>query len=114
MANKYIQWGWFLLLLLTPVVLWVLPADFFDEGSVILCPSRLFFNVECLGCGMTRAVMHMHHLEIEDAIYYNAGVAVVFPALVAVWCIWVYRAARSLGLIKKGDSAVQAQGGGEH
>ena len=110
MAKKKLQWSWFLLLLITPVVLWILPADFFDESSVILCPSRLFFNIECLGCGMTRAVMHMHHLEIEDAIFYNAGVVVVFPALVVVWCIWVYKAARSLGLIKKGDSGTPAQG----
>lgn len=98
--NKYFQWTWLVLLLLTPIVLWILPSDFFDDSDVILCPSRLFFNIECFGCGMTRAVMHMHHLEIEDAIFYNNGVVVVFPALVVIWAMWVYKAARQLRLFK--------------
>ncbi|MEY3052427.1 MAG: hypothetical protein RLY31_2212 [Bacteroidota bacterium] len=87
---------WLALLLLTPVALWMLPPDFFDESSVIICPSRLFFHIECLGCGMTRAVMHMHHLEVEDALYYNYGVVVVFPALVVIWGVWVRNAYRRI------------------
>jgi hypothetical protein len=98
--NKNIQRAWLAALLLTPIVLWILPSGFFDGSDVILCPSRLFFNIECFGCGMTRAVMHMHHLEIEDAIYYNNGVVVVFPALVVIWGMWVYKAVRRLRLVK--------------
>ncbi len=94
---------WLVLLLLTPVVLWILPADFFDAGGVILCPSRLFFHIECLGCGMTRAVMHLHHLEVEDALYYNYGVVAVFPALVVVWAIWVRNAYRRVSAARGGD-----------
>ena len=98
--NKYFQWAWLVFLLLTPIVLWILPSDFFDNSGVTLCPSKLFFDVECFGCGMTRAVMHMHHLEIEDAVYYNNGVVVIFPALVVVWAVWVFKAARRLGFLK--------------
>lgn len=98
--KNYIQWTWLILLLLTPIVLWILPADFFDEGQSI-CLSKVLFDVECLGCGMTRAVMHMHHLEIEEAIYYNNGVVVIFPALVVVWAIWVVKAARRIGILKR-------------
>lgn len=97
--KNYIQWTWLILLLLTPIVLWILPADFFDEGQSI-CLSKVLFDVECLGCGMTRAVMHMHHLEMEEAIYYNNGVVVIFPALVVIWAIWVVKAARRLGILK--------------
>lgn len=97
--HKYYQWFWLILLILVPIVLWVLPADFFDGSEVILCPSRLFFNIECFGCGMTRAVMHMHHLEIDEAVYYNTGVIAVFPALVVIWGVWVYQAARRLNLV---------------
>ncbi|MBU6343137.1 MAG: DUF2752 domain-containing protein, partial [Bacteroidetes bacterium] len=47
-------------LVIAPVTILILPADFFDNGPTI-CPSKRFFNVECLGCGMTRAVMHLVH-----------------------------------------------------
>lgn len=99
--KKTITWLWLVLLLLVPVVLWILPADFFDNGSIQLCPSKLFFDIECFGCGMTRAVMHLHHFDMDDAVYFNRGSLVVYPALIVVWCMWVYKAAKKLGLIKK-------------
>lgn len=89
--NKNFERFWLALLLLTPFVLWGLPAHLFDESKVIICPSRRFFNVECFGCGMTRAVMHFHHLEIEEAFYFNQGSILVYPALVIVWFFWVYK-----------------------
>ncbi|TAK37004.1 MAG: DUF2752 domain-containing protein [Saprospiraceae bacterium] len=106
--QKLIQWTWLSLLLLTPIILWLLPSNFFDESKLILCPSRLFFNVECPGCGMTRAVMHLHHLELEDAIYFNPGSVAIYPALVAVWLLWVVKAARQLGIIKGGKKETPA------
>jgi hypothetical protein len=84
---------WFFLLLAVPIVLWVLPATFFDEGTSI-CPSKFFFNIECMGCGITRAVMHMHHFEWDEAIYYNWGVVWVYPFLVGVWALWLYKAVK--------------------
>lgn len=106
MKNKNLEWAWLMALLLVPVVLWVLPGDFFDETGVEVCPSKLIFDIECLGCGMTRAVMHMHHLQFADAIYYNQGVVLVFPALVVIWCMWVYKSARRLGLVKAKTASV--------
>lgn len=91
---------WLGLLLAAPIVLWLLPADFFDsEKGIIFCPSRLFFDVECFGCGMTRAVMHMHHLEFSDALFYNYGVVAIYPALVLLWGHWTLLALRSVGLL---------------
>lgn len=96
-----IQWTWLVLLLLTPLVLWILPADFFDHGEVILCPSRAFFDFECLGCGMTRAVMHLHHWQIADAVYFNMGSLLVYPGLIITWGTWTFQAAKQLGLIDR-------------
>jgi hypothetical protein len=108
--QKILQWAWLSLLILTPIVLWILPSDFFDGNEVILCPSRLFFDVECLGCGMTRAVMHMHHFEFEDAIFFNYGSVAVYPALGVIWVMWLVKAGRQTGLLKspppKNDKAV--------
>ncbi|MEM9984968.1 MAG: DUF2752 domain-containing protein [Bacteroidota bacterium] len=100
LKNRPVQWAWLSLLLLVPIVLWILPAHFFDEGEFIVCPSRAWLGIECFGCGMTRAVMHFHHLEVADALYFNLGSAVVYPALIVVWAIWVYKAMLRLGLVK--------------
>ena len=91
---------WVTLLFLVPIVLWVLPADFFDESSVVVCPTKLLFDYECLGCGMTRAVMHLHHFNLDDAFYFNRGVMIVYPALVIIWCIWLYKAIARLRVKK--------------
>lgn len=93
-----IEWMWFVALWLAPIVLWILPADFFNDSKIILCPSRLFFDFECWGCGMTRAVMHFHHFDFTEAIYYNYGVVLAYPALVLIWGIWVRDSGRKLGV----------------
>lgn len=90
--NRPIQIAWLIALLLTPIILWILPGGFFDDSNVIICPSRLLFDFECFGCGMTRAVQHMHNFEFEDALYYNMGVVAVYPGLIYVWGLWTYRA----------------------
>ncbi len=87
LANKI----WILLLLAFPLVLYMLPSTFFDSGQSI-CPSKLLLNLECLGCGMTRAVMHFHHLEFDEALYYNQLVFIVYPVLVILWGRWLYLA----------------------
>ncbi|MBM3442427.1 MAG: DUF2752 domain-containing protein [Bacteroidetes bacterium] len=87
--KKSLNLAWIFALLAFPILLWVLPASMFDETGIELCPSKFFFNVECLGCGITRAVMHMHHFDWREAIYYNYAVIVVYPALVSVWFLWL-------------------------
>ena len=98
--SKRGQQVWLVLLLLTPIVLWILPGDYFDGDGLVLCPSRLFFNVECFGCGITRSVMHMHHFQFSDAVYYNILGLIVYPALILVWISWTYKASKRLNLIK--------------
>ena len=95
MSKKTLEILWLAALLLTPVVLWILPATFFDTG-VAICPSKVFLDLECLGCGMTRAVMHMHHFDIEEAVYYNTAVLAIYPALVILWFVWVYKSIKRL------------------
>lgn len=102
--NKYFQYVLLIGLAITPIVLWLLPSDFFDESEFIVCPSRAWFDIECLGCGMTRAVMHMHHLEIEDALYFNVGSAIVYPALAVLWFVWMWKLLTNLGIFAPAKS----------
>jgi len=50
---------------------------------------------------MTRAVMHFHHFEFEEAISYNMGVVLVYPLLIWVWFTWIKDAASKSGLFHK-------------
>ena len=99
--SKPVERIWLAALLLTPIVLWILPATFFDNDRFVVCPSRRFFDIECLGCGMTRAVMHMHHFQFEDALFYNLGSVVIYPALVVIWFSWVYQSLKRQSLLPK-------------
>lgn len=67
-------------MVLIPLVLLALPATFFDHGDAV-CLSRVLADVECYGCGMTRAIMHLIHLDFAQAWFYNKLSFVVFPLL---------------------------------
>jgi len=53
-----------------PFFLLFLPVDYFDSGESI-CPSKRFFDIECLGCGLTRGVMHLLHMDFVGAWEFN-------------------------------------------
>ncbi len=90
---------WIALLILTPIILWILPGDFFDGDGMPLCPSRLFFGIECFGCGITRSVMHMHHFQFDDALFYNTLGFIVYPVMIITWFIWLFKAGKRLDFI---------------
>lgn len=63
-----------------PLVLIVLPANYFDTGRSI-CLFTLLTDIECYGCGLTRACMHLIHFNFEKAASFNKISFVVFPIL---------------------------------
>jgi hypothetical protein len=73
--------------LLLPPVLLALPVDYFDTGPS-LCLSKLLAGIECFGCGMTRAIMHLIHLDLAGAAAFNKGCFIVFPVLGFLWTKW--------------------------
>lgn len=97
--KKKIDWVWMVALIIFPFVLWILPAGFFDNGEVILCPSRAIFGIECFGCGMTRAIMHMHHFNFVEAFFYNYMSVIVYPALIFIWAKWLIAVLKRLELV---------------
>lgn len=70
-----------------PIVLILLPANYFDNG-INTCLSMILLNKECPACGMTRAIMHLIHFEFDMAYYYNVMSFVVFPILALIWLYW--------------------------
>jgi hypothetical protein len=67
--------------LVLPVALFLLPGNYFDHGGTILCPSKRFFNIECFGCGTTRAIMHLIHFEFSAAWHFNKLSFITFIVL---------------------------------
>jgi hypothetical protein len=67
-----------------PAFLFLLPIDFFDSGQSV-CLSVLLLDIECYGCGMTRALMHLIHFDFATAWSYNKLSFVVLPAFFWLW-----------------------------
>ena len=86
-SKKAWIWARLVFFVAVPIVLLILPADFFDDGPP-MCLSVILLKMECLGCGMTRAIMHLIHFEFNEAAYYNVGSFVVFPILAFFWAKW--------------------------
>ena len=82
-------------ILITPVVLLILPADYFDNGGVV-CLSRLIFNMECFACGLTRACMHLIHLDFAAAASYNRLCFIVLPLLIVLAVQWFLKEWKAL------------------
>ena len=76
-------------IVLTPLVLLILPADFFDNRRS-LCVSKLF-DFECYACGLTRGIMHLIHLQFEEAFAYNMLSFIVLPLLIVIWIQWFFK-----------------------
>lgn len=72
------------LIVFIPLILILLPADFFDHGPTI-CISKLLTDAVCPGCGITRATQHAIHFDFANAWNYNKLFVIITPLL-----IWLY------------------------
>lgn len=67
-----------------PLILIVLPANYFDKGKSI-CLFTILSDIECYGCGLTRACMHLIHFNFENAATFNKISFVVFPIMCVLY-----------------------------
>jgi hypothetical protein len=86
-ARYYFTIAKLVFIVVTPIVLLILPANFFDTGTP-MCLSKIFFDVECYACGLTRACQHLIHFEFEEAYAYHMMSFIVLPLLAVVWAQW--------------------------
>ena len=73
-----------------PVILLLIPADSFDNGPV-MCVSRWWLGIECLGCGLTRGVMHLIHFDWAAAWGFNKMSFIATPLLAFLWIKWAMK-----------------------
>lgn len=71
-------------LFFVPFVLIILPIDFFDTGKS-MCLSKIFLQIECLGCGITRGIQHLIHFDFKGSWEYNKLSFIVLPVLIFLW-----------------------------
>lgn len=64
------------------LTLCIIPPPVVSDGPVV-CLFRRFFGVECLGCGMTRALSLAMHGDLGLALEANRLVLAALPALLA-------------------------------
>lgn len=74
-----------IILLSIPVILILLPADYFDKGESISIFALAGAEEYAFSTGMTRAVMHLIHLDFGAAAQYNYLSFVVLPLFVILW-----------------------------
>lgn len=82
--NKTFKWIYGLLLILIPIILLLLPGNYFDSGKSY-CLSIILLHKTCMGCGITKAVQHSIHFEFETAWHYNKLVILILPILVFIY-----------------------------
>jgi len=93
--KRIINYFYIVGLILAPIVLIILPSDFFDSGKSV-CLSVRFFELTCYGCGLTRAIQHLIHFDLENALVFNKLSVVVLPILIFVWAAETRRINRVL------------------
>ena len=59
-----------------------LPTSVLSDLPVV-CVWRRLFDLDCLGCGMTRALSSALHGDLRAAVTFNAGVTVLLPGIAA-------------------------------
>ena len=69
---KHIRW--FLAIAYIIVCAWLVYSDLEGQANIIVCPSKLLYQIPCPGCGITRATLKFFHLNIVDALALNPNV----------------------------------------
>lgn len=73
-----------LIIWLSPLLLSVLPLRFILYSKSI-CIWKNLLGFDCIGCGITKSILLVFHLEFSKAYDYNKLVFIVLPILLIIW-----------------------------
>ncbi len=72
-------------LIAIPIILWILPIDFFDNGDSISLFALFGVEDYAYSTGMTKGIMHLMHFDFKGASEYNKLSFMVLPMLFLLW-----------------------------
>ena len=73
-----------------PLLLMIVPTARLEKYPSI-CLFKNITGVDCIGCGMTRAISSLLHGNAQMAYRYNRLVVIVFPLLGYSWLNFLFR-----------------------
>ena len=79
--NIYVK---LLLLLSIPITTLIISYNGLGDGQTI-CLINNIFGIECIGCGMTKAIIALINGNFYQSINYNFNVIIIFPLLLTLW-----------------------------
>lgn len=94
-----------IVLAILPLILLALPRTYFDKGQS-LCLFTLLTDTHCYGCGMTRACMHIIHLDFSGAAQFNKLAFIVFPILCYLYAEEAFKTVRRYNLLSKNEQTI--------
>lgn len=68
------------------VVWWADPTT--PGGPIPPCPTYALFGIYCPGCGASRMLYSLLHLDVPAALHYNALAVAAVVVLAAVFVVW--------------------------
>lgn len=67
-----------------------------DNSIWTICLYKNITGHNCYGCGLTRAVLSILHLEFSKALMYNKLIIIIFPLLTYIWTKQTIKAWKNL------------------
>ncbi len=83
------------LFLAIPLLIVIVDQDWVNDGPT-LCLHKRITGEDCMGCGLTRAMVALLHGHLDDALAFNRGIMIAAPVLGGLWLRELVRHARAL------------------
>ena len=84
LSLAYLKEQWIWTIFFAYEIFAMLLAIFTSYDLGIPCVSKLFLNMECPGCGLTRGTMCLIKGDFEGAAHFNRGVFIVIPLIIGL------------------------------
>ena len=85
----------FLFLISIPLITIVI-ANIDLNTKPTICLFNNILGKECLGCGITKAILSLIKGQLNQAAHYNFNVIFVFPILLTVWIKKIFQSYKLL------------------
>jgi len=79
-----------ILVLTVLFVFYNIPIEYLGDTYPI-CLYKIILQQSCPGCGTTRAIWSILHLNINDALNYNRLIVIIFPLLAGCTIFWIFK-----------------------